>query len=112
MAQTRKPDQWIVVDDGNIPHAPACACDYIRRQPQPDDPRHTMIINMKAAIPHITGDFVLIMEDDEYYAPRYIEEMAKRLQEFEIVGIGRSKYYHVPARRCLRHDNLGHASLA
>lgn len=111
-AQTRQPDQWIVVDDGKVPGEAVEGMQYIRRIPKPSDPQHTMILNMREALPLVTGDKVLIMEDDEYYAPGYIEEMAKRLDEYEVVGIARSKYYHLPTGGFLRHANMDHASLA
>ena len=111
-AQTRKPDQWIVVDDGKKKMKAPENCHYIRREPKKDDPQYTMILNMQTSIKHITGDFILIMEDDEYYAPEYIESIVERLNKFEVAGVGRSKYYHIGIRRYTRHMNLGHASLA
>jgi len=112
VSQTRQPDQWIVVDDGVWPMYPPMFCEYIRRERQPSDPKHTLVLNMIEAVKKVTGDAVVVMEDDEYYSPRYIEEMARRLDHYEIVGIGRSKYYYVPTGGYIRHDNLGHASLA
>ncbi|MEN6306910.1 MAG: glycosyltransferase family A protein [Anaerohalosphaeraceae bacterium] len=112
--QTVKPDQWIVVDDGHDPLAidstPEC-CQYIRRSPSLADPRHTMILNMQEAISRIRGD-VVIIEDDEYYAPEYIETMADKLKSFELVGIGQSRYYHLPTGGYYIHRNMNHASLA
>ena len=115
MQQTVKPDQWIVIDDGKTPmQADALPnyAQYIRREPQKSDPQHTLCLNMKEAMPYIKGDVIAVLEDDEYYAPRYIETMAGILEEYEIVGIGRSKYYHLPFAGYIRHMNLNHASLA
>lgn len=110
--QTRQPDQWIVVDDGKTPLIPGPTMQYVRREPRSDDPKHTLITNLAAAVPLIRGNKILIMEDDEYYAPRYIEEMASRLEKYEVVGICRSKYYHLPKGGFIRHSNIDHASLA
>lgn len=110
--QTRKPDQWIVVDDGKVPLMPAYGMTYVRREPRPDDPQHTLALNMQAALSHIKGDKILICEDDEYYAPGYIEEMARRLDQAEVVGICRAKYYHLPTGGYVQIGNTGHASLA
>jgi len=143
--QTLKPDQWIVVDDGKKPMAPFDGIDYIRREPLPSDPKFTLAENLKAAIPHVKGDQILIIEDDEYYAPRYVEEMikrfgvqrvpmyssnpyvrAKQIQHYsrtkteapkrsinvKVVGIGKSKYYHLPSGGYRVIGNMGHASLA
>ncbi len=111
--QTVQPDQWLVISDGknrmkDIPEN----CQYVRREPQATDPTHTMIINLQEAIRHITGDYIIIMEDDEYYAPEYIETMAGKLAMYEVVGIGRSIYYHLPSGKYLKDCNMDNASLA
>ncbi len=109
IGQTVRPDEWIVVDDGKNP----MPFDWVtRRDPQPDDPQHTMLLNLKTALPLVRGEYVFFIEDDEYYAPTYIEQMLERLKNFELVGIGRSKYYHVPTRGYKQHQNMDHASLA
>jgi hypothetical protein len=113
--QDRTPDQWIIVDDGKIPidikDLPVCSC-YIRREPKKIDPRYTMIINMKEAIKHVDGDSILIVEDDDYYSQGYVSFFEKGLSKYEVVGIGRSKYYHIPSRGYFIHKSMGHASLA
>ena len=116
--QSVQPTQWIIVDDGI---APSCGAgnylipsyaQYIRREPKADDPKHTLGANVRESLPRITGSKILIIEDDEYYAPTYIEEMSKRLNEHELVGIGRSRYYNLPHSRYFRDTNFWHASLA
>lgn len=116
-AQTRKPDQWLIIDDGagqpgNLGSIDGVDIIRVRRVPLTGEPRHTLALNLKAALPLIDGDIVLVMEDDEYYAPQYIETMARRLDRFEIVGICRSKYYHLPTGKFQQIGNTGHASLA
>lgn len=111
--QTVQPDQWLVISDGrnkmkDIPPD----CHYIRREPRPDDPQHTMILNLQEAVKHVTGDFIIIMEDDEYYAPGYIQTMVSKMEKHEVVGIGRSIYYHLPSGKYLKDCNIDNASLA
>jgi len=110
--QTLQPNQWIVVDDGKVPLKPYVPMQYVRREPQPDDPKHTLVLNLKTAMPLIKGDKIMIIEDDEYYAPEYLEEMACRLNQHEIVGIGRSRYYHLPSGNYSRLPNITQASFA
>ena len=111
--QARKPDQWVVVDDGKKPIAAHEGITYVRREPKPNDPRFTLSENLRAALPHIRGDIILILEDDEYYAPNYIAEVAKRFRpDREVVGPGRSRYYHLPSGGYMVIGNMGHASLA
>jgi len=112
--QTIKPDQWIIIDDGKIaidvPNLPYV--NYIRREPSSSDPKHTMILNIEKLLQYILGQKIFFIEDDEYYAPMYLEKMSALLDKYEIVGIGRSKYYHLFAATYHIHNNMGHASLA
>jgi len=110
--QTLRVDQWVVVDDGKVPMEPKVGMEYIRREPQPDDPKQTLIENLRVAIPYIRGNKIIIIEDDEYYAPGYIEEMSSKLDRFEIVGIGKSKYYHLLSGYYSHLANTRHASFA
>jgi hypothetical protein len=86
--------------------------EYIRREPRADDPKHTLNRNLTAALPLITGDKIFIIEDDEYYAPEYIEEMSRRLDQHEVVGLLRYKYYHLPTGGYINGLNSTHANLA
>lgn len=110
--QTTKADQWIVVDDGKVPMDPPPGADYVRREPRSDDPPHTLNLNMEAAISHIKGTKIIIIEDDEYYAPGYVEVLSKALDTAEVAGICNSRYYHLPIGGYVRMSNMAHASLA
>ena len=138
--QTVKPDQWIVVDDGERPMVPMMAMEYVRREPEPKPlpvPSNPRLIsprmkdriaaerarqprgswasiykNLQAAVPLIAGDKILFIEDDEYYAPGYVEEMSRRLDEHELVGIMHSRYYHLGTGGYRVFTSQAHASLA
>jgi len=110
--QTRQPNQWIIIDDGKVPLEPDASMEYVRREPHPDDPSHTLSINLETSLPLIKGNKIIIIEDDEYYAPKYVAEMALKLDQHEIVGIGDAKYYHLNSGRYYRHGQMIRASLA
>jgi GT2 family glycosyltransferase len=112
MNQTVKPDQWIVVDDGKKPSRHTAPMQYVRRKPMADDPKHTLTVNLRKALPLITGDKIIIWEDDEYYAPDYIKRMVKELDSHDVVGIKHSKYYHLDSGGYKQFTNEGHASFA
>jgi glycosyltransferase involved in cell wall biosynthesis len=112
LRQTRRPDQWIVIDDGKTPMKPYAEMEYVRREPKTTDPKFTLGVNLAAAIPLIRGNKVLIMEDDEWYGARYVEIMTDKLNQAEVVGIGCSKYYHIGVGKYIKHNNMDHASLA
>lgn len=116
--QTVAPSRWIIIDDGKVPmsaelisNLPSFAR-YIRREPQADDPKHTLALNLRVALPLVTGDRILIMEDDEYYAPGYIEAMVRALDNHLIAGLKNAKYYHLPTGGHFQNHNDHHASLA
>ena len=120
MRQTIKNFQWVIVDDGKISlqeqrfSFPSCA-DYIRREPQLDDPRHTLNLNMFEAFKQFKqaeGRIVLIMEDDEYYHPQYIERMFSHLENSDIAGSNISRYYHLPSGGWFINRNSNFCSLS
>jgi glycosyltransferase involved in cell wall biosynthesis len=109
--QITKPDQWIVVDDGSEKLNCIENIQYIKRERQPNEPKFTLILNLQEAIKYIIGDKIIFFEDDDYYAPEYITKMSAMLNDYDIVGIGRAKYYHLFGKYYM-HSNLEHASLA
>jgi GT2 family glycosyltransferase len=111
--QIVKPSQWIIIEDGNTPfEVPKLPyVQYIKRNKSKHEPVHTLLLNLEQAFKYVHGYKILFMEDDEYYAPTYISEMSKLLDTYEVVGIGRSKYYHINGKYRV-HKNMGHASLA
>jgi len=113
-SQTRQPDQWLIVDDGKhrvkprrIPEATV-----VRRKPRADDPPCTLGKNLEAILALVAHDKVLIMEDDDWYGPEYIDTMAALLDAHELVGISGTKYYHpgIPGFREMGRGD--HASLS
>lgn len=110
--QTLRPAQWIVVDDGKVPIKPYVPMEYVRREQHPNDPQCTLSLNLEASLPLIKGNKIIIIEDDEYYAPKYVAEMAAKLDRHEIVGIGNTKYYHLISGGHYRHGNTDRASFA
>jgi hypothetical protein len=117
-AQTYPPSCWIIIDDGKIPMKESEYMDLpdyttlLRRNPTEDDPKHTLNINLMASLPYVEGDYIIFCEDDEYYAPEYLATMSRYLKEYEVVGICRSRYYHLPSYRYYIHPNYDHSSLA
>ena len=57
------------------------------------------------------GDKVIIVEDDDYYSPEYIELMADALTRHDLVGECNALYYHVGMRHWRDMNNQHHASL-
>ncbi len=119
--QTRKPDQWIIVDDGigmdtcvhQIAHIHADHIVYAQRHRQKHEPRHTLTLNLLEALPLVQFDTILIMEDDDWYHSGYVEWMYNHFlhTDAKLIGQGYAVYYHVPSQRYKMCPNSIHASL-
>lgn len=96
-AQTVQPRQWVIVDDGVIPLTEQVVLpewvSYVRRVPHPADPPHTLSSNMSAALEHVVSDKVLIFEDDDWYAPEYAAFLLPFLEDHDLVGLNKIRYY-------------------
>lgn len=110
--QTVKYFQWIVIDDGKVPMTPKVEMQYIRREPKPNDPKCTLALNISLALNYVKGDYVFIIEDDEYYAPNYLETMMNNFGLYFIIGLKDSRYYHLQSGGYIKLKNPVHASLA
>lgn len=111
--QTRQPDQWLIVDDGKTPVNPKQfpTATVIRREPKAGE-GHTLTLNLAVALPHIQGDKIFIMEDDDFYGRDWLQTLADLLDDFEIVGEGFARYYYLPTQKCKQLENSVHTSLA
>jgi hypothetical protein len=118
--QTKQPDEWIVVDD--FPIATKCTRNQhvIRRTPfwSPNS-GHTLQLNLIEAFKIVTGDIILIMEDDDWYSPFYIENMVKKFltlnsegSAHHLIGAAIYPYFNIDNFTYHIHNNIHHSSLS
>lgn len=97
--QTLQPKEWIIVDDGTMPLTDQMRLPdwvtYVRRQRKSDDPPHTLSVNVRTALEHVSGDRVLVVEDDDWYSPLYAEYMLPHLERHDLIGLNTIRYYHL-----------------
>ncbi len=90
--------EWLVVDDGATP-TPITShrvTTVIRRER-----RNGLMGQLRTAWPHIRGDYVIFIEDDDFYSSGYIRRQVNLLADgYELVGERHYRIYHV--RRALR----------
>jgi hypothetical protein len=92
--QIMKPKQWLVIDDGKVPIKQSSEFEYIRREPTKDDYTHTLCLNMEKVLDYVRYDKIIIMEDDDWYGPAYIDYMSKLLEGNDLVGFGNLIFYY------------------
>jgi glycosyltransferase involved in cell wall biosynthesis len=116
--QTYKgPIQWIVVKDDNSGFKQSTTSKHITID-EFAAPKlwvegyNTHRSNMEFAMTKVAGEYLFIMEDDDYYKPEYIETMLAMLKHVEFVGIIKAKYYHVqmPGWKILGNDKMASLS--
>lgn len=121
------PTQWIVIND--CPDQPLVDSSFVQAAKHikqeiymADKPWiremdgvkyniNTQRFSMDQAIRHVKGDYVFIIEDDDWYAPNYLESMLFLLQKYDVVGQGNSHYYNVKERKFKEWRNYQHTSL-
>lgn len=103
--------QWIVVDDGPENTEVTMGQTVVRPQPRWRPGEITLARNLLAAIPLVRGEKALFIEDDDWYAPGYIERMSVALDAAPLAGEAPARYYNVATRQYKNCGNTGHASL-
>lgn len=106
--QTVKPDEWIVADDGETPATLTMGQVHIVRKRQHEGGR-SLASNMLAALEVATGDLIIIIEHDDWYAPDHIETCVQRLKAGGATGSINQRYYNVEHRSYRLMKNIGSA---
>lgn len=112
--QTYKgPLEWVIVDDYQQEPTKCTMSNQIYvKGPKPWRPGiNTQRPNLDAALPYIRGDYIFIWEDDDWYAPTFLEHYLRLLQYYSAVGEGNSKYYNIQQRCWREWKNYEHCSL-
>lgn len=113
----RGPVRWVVIDDGpqaspttDFPRA--WTIDVLRPAPLWAPGQNTQARNLQAGLGVIDdSEKLVIIEDDDYYGPRWLEHVAQWLDHHDVVGECRARYYNVKARVAHEHKNVEHSSL-
>lgn len=112
-AQTYKgPMHWIVVDDYDPPTELHLGQELIRPERLWGPGDITQHRNLLLALKRVTDDLVLIIEDDDYYSPEFVDTMVLRLQEAPLVGEANARFYNVRERAYHFCSNGHHSSLS
>lgn len=94
--QTLKPDRWIVADGGQVP-APLTMGQ--ERRWIPGNPGAANFAgNVLRALEGLDGGLVIVMEDDDWYAPDHIARCAEALEKSRIYGCPLMRYWNLEVR--------------
>lgn len=101
--------KWYVVDDGINAYDPG-GCTYLRRNPDgPNSLGRNLLHGFANGV--LDTEFVLIWEDDDWYAPTRIANQVKQLNRWPLHGYSKSIYYNLNVHGYYQHENFQHSSL-
>lgn len=103
------PLQWIVAEDSKEKYNLTCGQVHIHRKPSLEKVS-SFLGNIKAILPEIEYEYVMIIEDDDWYSPDYIKLYKIRLDLHELVGEGPARYYNIQYRQSRICGNISRAS--
>jgi hypothetical protein len=111
------PVRLVIVDDGPEPQPVTLqragwSVEVVRPLPHWEPGQNTQARNLAAGLEWIDADErVVIIEDDDYYAPGYLADVARWLDKHELVGESHARYFNVATGRGKGMNNARHASL-
>lgn len=105
--QTLQPEQWIVADGGKLPAALTMGQTHLHKA-SPTGAAN-LAGNILRALDAVTGDVVVVVEDDDYYLPTHIEECVRGLQRQPAYGCASLVYFNVSKRCHIQMPNRGSA---
>lgn len=104
--------QWIVADDNEKdPVKCTMGQEHIFGSLKWKPGINTLRYNLAAAIPHIKGEQVYIIENDDNIKPHYLEVLSGFLKNCVLVGYCDVTYYNLALRGFKEMNNFQHASL-
>lgn len=109
-AQTRQPDQWLVLDGGE-PSTCTMGQEYHHWEDLTGQGSMTGKIRRAIEQNLIKGDILVFWENDDWMAPAWLSFCEQQLVRYDLIGEGRNLYYNVRDRWWFEHANMQHASL-
>lgn len=109
--QTRQPDEWIVVDDGEVKTPINLATTIIRPEIKWRPGANTQARNLLLALSQVKHDSIVsIIEDDDFITPDHLMSLESCFDDsIDLVGQTGAVYYNISIRKWRTLGNIGHA---
>lgn len=103
---------WVVIDDAD----PATPCTMGQKVIRPKyrwvSGYNTQHDNLVLGLRETATERIVFIEDDDYYAPGYLDKVMEELDHAEITGEMPARYYNIRERAYREIGNTNHASLS
>ncbi|MBR9800675.1 glycosyltransferase family 2 protein, partial [bacterium] len=90
--------EWVLVDGGTEQQQQVTADVYVHHR-APQHPAQNLCSNFLRAIKVANGEFIVVIEDDDWYHPEYLCHMVQLLKCAQMAGLTCSRYYHLGRRQ-------------
>jgi len=110
--QTYKGDYiWVVVNDGDEGYNYKCGQEVICRRRRPRE-LHSLCSNTLKFFEEMEDqvDAVVVLEDDDWYSPTYLESLVEALEKEPLVGFAPERYWNLKYQGYREFRNRGHCS--
>lgn len=104
-SQRLPPQEWIVSDGGVCPVV--CNMGQVHLHHPSSPGAHNFLRNLKEGVSRARGEFIVFMEDDDFYFPSFLEVTRKKLSTRKLVGGIWQPYYNVRHRAWKLFRNRG-----
>lgn len=104
--QTRPPEEWIVVDDGDTPARPTLGQVHARLEPGKSGAQ-SFADNVRKGLEIASGDLIAVIEDDDFYPRGHLEDLVARLARADLAGSVWQPYYNLKRRVWKLYHNRG-----
>lgn len=107
----------VITPSGGRPDTLELCRHYVDRQTYSDinhivvETEGTLADNLALLLEQVTGDAVVVFEDDDWYHPLWVEYCVEKLQQFPMVGELHTRYYHLPLRKYRDMETRARSSL-
>lgn len=105
--QTRQPDEWIVADGGTEKATLTMGQVHLWQPMAPG--AANLASNIIRALDAVTGTMVVVVEDDDRYAPDHIDQCIKGLATQSAYGCPTLRYFNIAHRCYVEMRNRGSA---
>lgn len=109
--------RWVVVDDGKVPQQinfkkHNWKIEVLRPIPYWKHGMNTQSRNLLTGLNVIgNNERLVIIEDDDWYSPKYLSEIDKWLNSSDLVGEAKARYFNVSTGMGKKLSNINHSSL-
>lgn len=102
--------EWVVADGGKTPAKLTMGQTHLHKPSEPGS--GNLGGNVLRALGAVSGDVIVVIEDDDHYAPEHLATCVRMLEKEPVCGSPMLQYFNLKHRRWWEAGNRGGAALS